>query len=425
MTSCPHGFRIVGGTWEARRVVDAAAALAGYAACDDRAEVHREAYLSAFQFGEDFRRLLLQTGSTAGYSGPCWSPWLWWDIDAEDLEQAQADAGAIVEVVAGRYAMAPDALMIFFSGSKGFHLGLPTALWSPAPSLDFHRMARRFAEHVAELAAVTIDTGVYDRVRVFRAPNSRHPKTGLHKRRLTFDELLGPLDAVLALAKTPAPFSLPTCEARNDQAAADWQAAADQVKRETEAKAARHAAGNGSPTLNHATLDRATPESTQAGPVDSEVENPPERNAGDSTGLEGQSCQQVTGATDSTPVPDLQAALARLWGATPAPNQRQAAPQSPTLGTDSGRAMLPPDPPPLPPLPPGAVGSGKLDKPCRCKSTDYVDVAISEGRTRRDCRKCGRFIGWGKWYDRGGPTPRPSQCFRRPPTFSTAGAMTC
>ena len=96
MTSCPYGFRIVGATWEARRLVDAAAALAGYAACDDRAEVYREAYLSAFQFGEDFRRLLLETGSTAGFSGPCWSPWLWFDIDHEDdLDRAQREANRL------------------------------------------------------------------------------------------------------------------------------------------------------------------------------------------------------------------------------------------------------------------------------------------------------------------------------------------
>src|SRR3990167_439294 len=75
-----------------RRLVDAGAAFAAYAACDDRAEVTREAYLTAFTFGEDFRRLLLETGSTAGFSGPCWAPWLWWDINCENLEQAQADA---------------------------------------------------------------------------------------------------------------------------------------------------------------------------------------------------------------------------------------------------------------------------------------------------------------------------------------------
>jgi len=28
-TPCPYGFRIVGGTWEARRLVDAGAAFAG------------------------------------------------------------------------------------------------------------------------------------------------------------------------------------------------------------------------------------------------------------------------------------------------------------------------------------------------------------------------------------------------------------
>ncbi len=42
MTTCPYGFRIVGATWEARRLVDATAALAGYAACDERADVTRE-----------------------------------------------------------------------------------------------------------------------------------------------------------------------------------------------------------------------------------------------------------------------------------------------------------------------------------------------------------------------------------------------
>ena len=255
ISDCRFGFRIVGGCFETRRLVDAAAALAGYAACDKRAEVQREAYLSAFQFGEDFRRLLLETGSTAGFAGPCWSPWLWWDIDADELQYAHKDAGALAAFLVERYAVDRGELLLFFSGSKGFHVGLPTALWTPPPALAFHRTARRFAEHVAELAAVTIDTGVYDKVRAFRAPNSRHKTSGLHKRRLTFDELAGPLAAILELAKAPAPFTMPTPAPHSDQAAADWQAAVALVEREGEAKAARRAAGNGSPTLNRSTFD--------------------------------------------------------------------------------------------------------------------------------------------------------------------------
>ncbi len=84
-------------------------------------------------------------------------------------------------------------------------------LWSPDPSADYHKTARQFAEHAAETAVVTIDAGVYDRVRAFRAPNSRHPKSGLHKRYLTLDELTGlPLERIVELAKEPAPFDLPT-----------------------------------------------------------------------------------------------------------------------------------------------------------------------------------------------------------------------
>ena len=227
-------------------LVDAAAAFTAYAAADPKAEVTREAYFSAFRFGADFAAHLKGTGSTADFAGPCWSPWLWWDLDSDELQYSHKDAGALAAFLVERYGIDPGALLLFFSGCKGFHVGLPTALWNPSPSADFHRTARRFAERLAELASVTIDAGVYDKVRAFRAPNSRHAKTGLHKRRLTFDELLGPLAVIVELAATPAPFDVPNVTGTSEAAAADWQAAADLVARESEAKAVRRAAGNGS-----------------------------------------------------------------------------------------------------------------------------------------------------------------------------------
>jgi hypothetical protein len=527
------GFRIVGKTCEPRRLVDAGAAFAAYAACDQRAECGREAYLSAFRFCADFADHLKTTGSTAGFAGPCWSPWVWWDLDSEELQYAHADAAGLAAFLVERYGIDAGELLIFFSGSKGFHLGLSTALWLPAPSPDFAKTARRFAEHVAELAAVTIDTGVYDRVRAFRAPNSKHPKTGLHKRRLSYDELAGPLDAILELAKTPAPFAVPTPTRTSETAAADWQAAAALVASEGEAKTARRAAGGNysgrspTPSLNRSTLafmregtgtgDRhrllfsaaanlaefgCTPALahvllTEAG-LDSglpprevhrqiecglaAVPSPslpaPTQQAGTASAqaaLDGSTVKEPpeAAASDSggrgvePPAADVQAALARLWQSTPTPTpptpkadqgQPGGAVASPIDGTPPrcewpgildaaqlpkcdcspdpvgwiratptgdgrlrvvcakcGRPLgyaperltktLPPDPPPLLPLPPGAVGSGTLDKPCRCGSTEYVELPIGEGRTRRDCRKCGRFVGFGRWYDQGGPTP--------------------
>jgi hypothetical protein len=260
MTSTPFrfGFRIVGRVSAKRWPVDAGAALAAYAACDPRAEVGRESYLSAFWFGADSRDHLTQTGSTKGFNGVCWSPHIWWDIDSEDDPQAALDgARRLAATILERYAaLDDDSLLLFFSGAKGFHVGLPT-FWQPAPSLDFHRVARQFAEGIAQLAGVTIDTSVYDKVRAFRAPNSRDPKTGLHKRRLSFDELTAlSLDGIRQLAGRAEPFDLPAPTATSERAAADWQAAITAVSRQSEEKVRRRAAAaGGAETLNRLTLD--------------------------------------------------------------------------------------------------------------------------------------------------------------------------
>jgi len=251
------GFRVLGDCRQPRRLVDWWAALRAYAACDPPAECHREAYLSAFSFGRDFRKHLVATGSTAGFSGPCWAPWLWFDVDREgDLPAALDAARRLCVVFADKLDIAEDDVLAFLSGGKGFHLGIPSAVWQPAPGRDFHRIARRFAETLAELAGVTIDTGVYDKVRCFRAPNSRHPKTGLYKRRLSVDELmhLG-TDAILKLATGPADFELPAPTYRSEPAAALWAEAAAQVQREADARAGHLANGKAPGKLNRATLD--------------------------------------------------------------------------------------------------------------------------------------------------------------------------
>ena len=253
------GFRIVGSpVGGERRPVDAAAAFLGYADCDERAEVDREAYLSAFTFCADFREHVGRYGATRGFNGPCWAPWLWWDVDREgDLETARKDAACLAENACEHFNTGADDLLVFFSGSKGFHVGLPTVFWRPEPSVDFHRIARRFCETFASSVGVEIDTAIYDKLRAFRAPNSRHPKTGLHKRRLTLKELMHlKIEAITDLAKAPAPFDVPEPTGRRDcdwTATLDWKAATEAVRQEAEAVAERRA--NGDATLNRLTLD--------------------------------------------------------------------------------------------------------------------------------------------------------------------------
>lgn len=256
-----HGFRIVGDCRSDRRLVNWPAAFTGYAECDHRAEVDREAYLSAFTFGDDFRQRSDDWRvDVRGFSGPCGASWLWFDLDSEaDLETALRDARRLCAGLVERYAIDADDLLIFYSGSKGFHVGLPLSLCgSPRPSKVFNATCRALAQTLAERQRVTIDTAVYDRVRAFRAPNSRHPKSGRHKRRLAFDELLGlSLDAVLRLAEAPEPFDLPPAPSEIGIAVADWHAAQKCARDQQQAAADRRAAvatGNADVSLNRGTL---------------------------------------------------------------------------------------------------------------------------------------------------------------------------
>jgi hypothetical protein len=221
-----YGFRVVGGKTAKRRPIEHAAAFAAYAECDPRADIEKEAYLSHFVFDRGFVEYLERNGSEAAFNGPCAAPWLWWDVDRpNDLGAALADAGRLCGAILDRYRdFDDDDLLVFLSGGKGVHIGIP-AVWHPEPSPSFHGIGRRFCTNIAEAAGVVVDPTIYSKTRLFRAPNSRHA-SGLFKRRLSVAELTHlKTTAVVELARRPEPFEIPDGPALCLVAAEDWRAA--------------------------------------------------------------------------------------------------------------------------------------------------------------------------------------------------------
>lgn len=260
MTACPYGFWVRGSKHAGREPVRAADAFAGFAACDPAARPDAEHYLSAFTYGDDFLAYLKTTGSTAQFAGPCCALWVWFDIDrGDDIDAALADARALSLHLEDGWGIAAETILVFLSGKKGFHIGVPTALWGPAPSTDFHEVAHRFALALARGAGgrgVVIDGSVYGKVQLFRAPNSRHPATGLRKRRLTSDELLHlSIERIVGLAREPVAFDVPAPAARNEKLSAAWEQAAAAIAAEKAAMQERRAATGGAARLNALTLD--------------------------------------------------------------------------------------------------------------------------------------------------------------------------
>jgi hypothetical protein len=232
----PYGFRVVDGRDQERRLCDFNAAFVAHLGDDERADNGKEVYLSAYQFSQDFREYLKTHGTTKGFSGPTWSPWLWFDIDRDSFHDAMTDARRLVGFLCDRWTIDAESLLLFFSGRKGFHIGLPTSLWNAQPAAAFHEYTKHFAKSLASLADVVVDDGVYDRVRLFRAPNSRHQRSGLRKRRLTADEFFRlSADAMLTQAQEPQESELPKPVPLGERAAADWTDAVSFMHKHAEA----------------------------------------------------------------------------------------------------------------------------------------------------------------------------------------------
>src|SRR5262249_52760619 len=93
-------------------------------------------------------------------------------------------------------------------------------------------MAKRFALAHAERAGVVVDPAIYSKTRLFRAPNSRHPKTGLFKRRLSLDDLTYlKAEAIVEMAQSPEPFDIPIPAKPSPTAVGDWNNAVKAVDR--------------------------------------------------------------------------------------------------------------------------------------------------------------------------------------------------
>jgi len=130
----------------------------------------------------------------AGYEGKVWAPFFPIDMDHQELTPALEAARLLSSVFIERWAIDPDALQVYFSGAKGYHLMLDTRLFGkilPSKNLPpiFDSMRRHLAQELPQPLRETVDLTIKDRVRLLRLPNTLHEKSKLNKVILSLDEL--------------------------------------------------------------------------------------------------------------------------------------------------------------------------------------------------------------------------------------------
>ena len=85
----------------------------------------KEAYRTYFRFREDYLKHFKLNKSVARFKGKGYADFLPIDIDSENLEEAYSRARELIEYLFAKFEF--DAKHLFFSGSKGFHIFLPSS----------------------------------------------------------------------------------------------------------------------------------------------------------------------------------------------------------------------------------------------------------------------------------------------------------
>lgn len=123
---------------------------------------------------------------------------LYFDLDSSEIGTSYGDAVKLYNYL--RESIPDDAIRVYFTGRKGFHIECEPIALGISASNELPGLFRFIAQELKELLSLsTIDFAVYDVRRMWRLPNSKHQLSGLYK--VSVD--LSSLDAILERAREP------------------------------------------------------------------------------------------------------------------------------------------------------------------------------------------------------------------------------
>jgi len=152
--------------------------------------------------------------SVSGYQGKVYAPYLPIDLDHLELLPALEAARLLSHWFFDRWHLDVNALQIYFSGAKGFHLMLDSRSFgrmAPARNwpMVFDALRRHIAQQLPERLREVVDLSIKDRMRLWRLPNTVHEKSQLYKIIITPAELVAlNTEEIRQLAKKPRALRL-------------------------------------------------------------------------------------------------------------------------------------------------------------------------------------------------------------------------
>lgn len=166
-----------------------------------------ECYQTFFQYDDGMIDHFKKTNSVSKFQGNCISDFIPIDIDNSNLNESLRIGREFVNYLYYDFDVEYNSLGIYFSGSKGFHIQIPTVLLGHVePSMS---LPLRYKNFVLSFDNWGFDTKIYEKVRLWRIENSINSKSGLYKIRLHPNELLTySIKDIKALALVPRDTSV-------------------------------------------------------------------------------------------------------------------------------------------------------------------------------------------------------------------------
>lgn len=135
---------------------------------------------------------------------------LYFDLDSNDLEISYSETKQLVGFLLSH--IPEEAIRIYFSGNKGFHVECEPIALGISTSDDLSKIFRFIANDIKDkLSLQSVDFNVYDLRRMWRLPNSQHQKSGLYKVECSLEMLMDTngLNKIFDWAKSPRSIDVP------------------------------------------------------------------------------------------------------------------------------------------------------------------------------------------------------------------------
>lgn len=189
---------------------------------------HGRCFRSIYTYDKSYLDYLNENDTLKGYKGTYWADNVIIDFDDNDsVENARQSCNNVLRKLLFEYEVEPEAVEIYFTGNRGFHLSFPSLIIGLEPTAHMRHQMIGFLRKLIDgcfLSTTKFDESIYKANGLIRISGSFHEKGGLYKIPLTSAEFIAMgLEEIREMAKQrrPRPKYIKVTEI-NERLAALW-----------------------------------------------------------------------------------------------------------------------------------------------------------------------------------------------------------